>query len=380
MTESVFATIWSWYHFCMKKFALAGYTAFFCSVFVVSADLIAIFSSTWSYEGSYFYGSPFASQNISTGEFLIAGILADVAVWGLLAFAVSWIMLRFWHLSRSLQLASLFALLSLIFTFYNTDITETYLASGWPLHVIDEGGIDAVALLVNGACVFLLASLALFLIHSIRPTTVSFPPAKKLLPWILLLAATFLGLAIFLPTSGGTAWENTIQNNFVLQGALLRDVMNVVTSTSAPSAALFISLAVLFGLRDKNLPLALLPLLASLLLVLSVPEMKEIISRIRPETSRGITADYALPAGHAAVSVIYLFLATLFYKRDRFVFFLAGFILIAFFSGWIRILLGLHWFGDLLAGWVWGVLVYLVSALMVIGCAKIIRILNESSL
>lgn len=339
------------------------YTALFLFAFVASADFIVVFSSIWEHQGVNLYGSPFASKNLSTADLLWNGLILDLIIWGIFSFCMSGVLLRFWGWSEGRKFLSLFVLIATALTLYNTDIFKDFVSSGWPLVGINYGQINPGAIVFNTFVAISLSGAAYILASGIRQSWVAIPKPRIVLPTLGVLCVLFGSLAIFLPNEGGTPWEIFFQENFVLNDGVVREIINFITLMSAPSAALFLSFIVLLALRDKSLPLSILPLVSSLILIITVPEMKELIERIRPETSFAITADYALPAGHAAVGMIYVFLGFLLYKKNPLLLIL--FASLAFLSGWIRILLGLHWFGDLLAGWLWGGIVYLSSWLAI---------------
>lgn len=88
---------------------------------------------------------------------------------------------------------------------------------------------------------------------------------------------------------------------------------------------------------------------------------KELLSRSRPDTMHALIeqAGYSFPSGHALGSVIFYGMLAYFtaaiLKRHRYHIFIAtGAALLIIFIGFSRLYLGVHWFSDIIAGWILG--------------------------
>ena len=104
----------------------------------------------------------------------------------------------------------------------------------------------------------------------------------------------------------------------------------------------------------------------SLILIASilVKSLKEIFQRARPLNSIIVETGYSLPSGHALISLVffgsltYLFLR----KKDNLVLMLSSTILVLL-IGFSRLYLRVHWLSDILAGYLIGIIILIISIL-----------------
>ena len=95
---------------------------------------------------------------------------------------------------------------------------------------------------------------------------------------------------------------------------------------------------------------------ASLMSVATSEYLKHAFHRARPEIVPHLdfTSNFAYPSGHAtSAAVVYLLFALLVPAQKRAGWFLAAAILMAL-TGYSRIALGVHWFSDVIGGWMLG--------------------------
>jgi membrane-associated phospholipid phosphatase len=340
----------------MKRFL---YAVFFFLIFSLSAVILSQFTDSW---GRGFFGSPLASQELSSGKFLIKGLLLDLLVWFLVAILASSILLRFWSWERKLQVLSLLLFFPLILTLYNFDLADGFFQAGWPMKAISEGEVFPLAIIVNTLIAFLVAGVFYFFSLALRSGKACLPGLWGQGALFLALAIAFAALALFLPQTSGLSFERFVLEKTTLEPGFWRDLSLVLTDMNTAAVSLFLSMIALLALRDRDWRLAFMPLLASLFFLFGIDEIKGVVERLRPPGAD--VSGLALPAGHPAAGMTYFVLALLTWRSKYFPYLLSLGIFLALLSGVLRLLLGYHWLGDLFAGWVWGALMYSLAALL----------------
>lgn len=96
--------------------------------------------------------------------------------------------------------------------------------------------------------------------------------------------------------------------------------------------------------------------LTSLVSNLTSEALKEAFGRPRPGLVPHLdpTTSLSFPSGHATSAMLVYIMVALLVPTQRRGLWLAGALVLAFLTGWSRIMLGVHWFSDVLAGWMLG--------------------------
>lgn len=111
-----------------------------------------------------------------------------------------------------------------------------------------------------------------------------------------------------------------------------------------------ILLTIYLSLLNKHKEINLLYVLVFLDLLI-VYSLKHIIGRIRPDNLFLTTLSF--PSGHATMGVVLFgFIFFLFYKNNKFISIIS--LLLFIFMGFSRIIINIHWFTDVLAGYFLG--------------------------
>ena len=128
---------------------------------------------------------------------------------------------------------------------------------------------------------------------------------------------------------------------------------------TVPFCTLVVTLAVIASLLSKRRELALLWIALGISTYLLQAGLKATFARPRPELWSGALSltSYAFPSGHAiAGATFYPLLAHMLAERFplRRTWLLASGVLLAWFIGFGRLYLGVHWPSDVIAGWAIG--------------------------
>ncbi len=176
---------------------------------------------------------------------------------------------------------------------------------------------------------------------------------------ILLLSTSisFILFAIYSPTS----LDKFISEKTVtLQNPLLTKIMLAVTALGSGWIFGILTLCLLALLLKKSLWFNLLLAIFSLSLGwLFVKTFKELFHHARPQNALQHLASYSFPSGHAVMSfilfslVIYCFKNNIQHKIIKFLFITSCSLLILL-IGFSRIYLNVHWFSDVLGGFMLG--------------------------
>ena len=176
---------------------------------------------------------------------------------------------------------------------------------------------------------------------------------KNIVTYILLLL--FLILTILVFTNNFSYIDDKIES-FILsiRNKNLTDTMNTITNIGSAYLLIVITILLLFFLKNKKT--CLLITLNLIFSFLSSQIVKFILQRERPINIGLVSASgYSYPSGHSMVSMAYFgFIAYLIYKNISNVFlkiiFIMLFILLSIVIGFSRIYLGVHYFSDVLGG------------------------------
>lgn len=176
---------------------------------------------------------------------------------------------------------------------------------------------------------------------------------KNIVTYISLLL--FLILTILVFTNNFSYIDDKIES-FILsiRNKNLTDTMNTITNIGSAYSLIVITILLLFFLKNKKT--CLLITLNLIFSFLSSQIVKFILQRERPINIGLVSASgYSYPSGHSMVSMAYFgFIAYLIYKNISNVFlkiiFIMLFILLSIVIGFSRIYLGVHYFSDVLGG------------------------------
>lgn len=176
---------------------------------------------------------------------------------------------------------------------------------------------------------------------------------KNIVTYISLLL--FLILTILVFTNNFSYIDDKIES-FILsiRNKNLTDTMNTITNIGSAYSLIVITILLLFFLKNKKT--CLLITLNLIFSFLSSQIVKFILQRERPINIGLVSASgYSYPSGHSMVSMAYFgFMAYLIYKNISNVFlkiiFIMLFILLSIVIGFSRIYLGVHYFSDVLGG------------------------------
>ena len=188
-------------------------------------------------------------------------------------------------------------------------------------------------------------------------------------------AALLLGAVLMLIRRHGSDADWTVLGRVVgHRGALLVDASRVVTQAGVLWVLVLVAAAAALPIwRAVGLRAACVPMVALLVASLAAQVLKAWFGRVRPPLAlrEVTTSGWAFPSGHATnaaalfVSVSLVMVATLARsRRQRVVLIVAGSLAVLL-VGSSRLVLGVHWPSDVLAGWALGTAV--ASAVTFVG-------------
>ena len=156
-----------------------------------------------------------------------------------------------------------------------------------------------------------------------------------------------------------------------LQVGWLTSIEKVITSLGSTAALIGVSLvaAVGFAVRGHRTELGIL-LAGTVLLLIAVPELKDLVSRPRPPEGALVSAGgESYPSGHAAHAVLYSWLAVALTIRLRpgwsgGTALLAAGVLLTAAIGLSRVYLGVHYLSDVSGGWGLGVCAFALATVV----------------
>jgi len=171
---------------------------------------------------------------------------------------------------------------------------------------------------------------------------------------VLILSDKFLSTELLIYSS----ITKNLSNSYI-------NIMRVITSIGSFYVILIICLTLLFipsTTKQYGIPIVIVVLISFVLNII----LKNIFIRPRPDVLKlAVASGYSFPSGHAMVSSsLYSMLIFLGWKNINShkvriitsVFFFSLILLI----GFSRIILGVHYFGDIMVGWMLGLLISLI--------------------
>lgn len=171
------------------------------------------------------------------------------------------------------------------------------------------------------------------------------------------------------PTAGDEAAIGTMLD---LRTDWLTDIAKVVTWFGSPGVMFAVCLAGVIGFgRRRHWEELAITVITPLLLIVLVPELKEMIDRPRPSGGLVDAGGQAYPSGHAAYATVYSWLVIAMTVRLRpgwsggTSLLVAGLLLTAA-IGMSRVYLGVHWMSDVIGGWALGASVIAISITIVV--------------
>lgn len=171
---------------------------------------------------------------------------------------------------------------------------------------------------------------------------------RKSIPTLL----TFCLLAILVKTGATQALDEKLLLSIPRPPALL-EIARDITALGSDPIVILITLLLVFAAK----PRLLLPLLAVLTALPLNPILKSLFNRPRPDLVPHATSfsNSSFPSGHALMSAVtYLTLGFVFSRRMKTNYPLAVAIFLTLLIGVSRVILGVHWPTDVLAGWAAG--------------------------
>jgi undecaprenyl-diphosphatase len=152
-----------------------------------------------------------------------------------------------------------------------------------------------------------------------------------------------------------------IQSIKLLWNPILNTTMMIITNIISPiglSVLTTILFLILFHKREYNKSLLLI--LSLTLGLLSELLIKQIIHRIRPEDNLIFVTGYSFPSGHATMATIFFLILIYTFKDEiknkilKYCFIVSS-IILAVLVCLSRVYLNVHWFSDVLAGFILGI-------------------------
>lgn len=174
-----------------------------------------------------------------------------------------------------------------------------------------------------------------------------------ILTFVLLLVTFFMGFVILKEQE--TNWDRKLKEHFNDMGQnSLVTMMAKVTKFGNVETLMIISIPIVFfTVSQHNYVSASAIIMSVLLSVISVHTLKFVFRRKRPKINKGINYfGYSFPSGHSCVSMsFYLTIAyVLSYGYKFFFVTMLLAIIFAFMIALSRVVLGVHWFTDVIIG------------------------------
>ena len=170
-----------------------------------------------------------------------------------------------------------------------------------------------------------------------------------------LILISILSLIIFILSF---LLDNIVSNNISnIWNPFLTNLMIFISYIFDPYTIILISIiisAVLFYKKKKSqaLFLFLSTVIGGILIII----IKEIVQRARPLNQLLIESGYSFPSGHVVMATIF-FLSLIYLLKNNLKYLLIFFIILV---GFNRIYLNVHWFSDVIAGFILGVLILIL--------------------
>lgn len=151
-----------------------------------------------------------------------------------------------------------------------------------------------------------------------------------------------------------------------IESPFMTNFMKFISILTEPLVLLFVSLILGFYIylkksKKEGVFFISVMLVASIL----VKILKEIFQRARPLDSLIVETGYSLPSGHALISLVFFGLvAYLLISKKRI--WLRSFVMffVPLLIGFSRLYLGVHWFTDVLVGYILGVIILTIGILI----------------
>lgn len=147
-------------------------------------------------------------------------------------------------------------------------------------------------------------------------------------------------------------WGSSLDEFFIFFGNYLKEILILI-------AVFFFIVLYTEGRKKESWIILFIPFMGYTI----GESIKFIVKRVRPSPQLFSEIDYSFPSGHSVFSIILFSMIIYFYrykiKNDlyRFMFIAINIVLILF-SGFTRIYLNVHWFSDVIGGYLLGFFVF----------------------
>lgn len=148
-----------------------------------------------------------------------------------------------------------------------------------------------------------------------------------------------------------------------IENPILTSLSKITSIIFEPIILILISFAIAIYFFQKNQKTKAGLLIGTMIISgLLIKISKEIFQRTRPLNSLIPETTFAFPSGHATIAVVFLgLIAYLFSKKDSKKQIILTTIFLILFIGFTRIYLRVHWFTDIIAGFILGSVILFVS-------------------
>ena len=197
---------------------------------------------------------------------------------------------------------------------------------------------------------------------------------KKSVKWIilfvLLLLFTFISANVY---NGNDFYSDGIIYNFISNNIIndnMNDIVKFITFFGSTIGIILVCFISLFIIRNKKINITLVISLICATLINNYV-FKFIFARERPNVNPIVTENgYSFPSGHSMVSM--MFYGSLIYLTYKYIDNkIIRYVVISFLSvlilliGFSRIYLGVHYFSDVIGGFVLGICYLIVSSMVI---------------